>query len=168
MLMETGTSLLLSGYTVRHYHPYTGIDLVVETTKDHWPGGNPGGGDTPARDWDDEGAGREPYSRVRFLQSCFWDLVKGAAWADEARSFSSLPGKKGDQIQLSLGSKPHSSLCLPSPSFFPSALSLATLFNFMLIQRRVKGERKAIFASAPQVKNSEGTRSSHWGPCFRA
>lgn len=32
MLTETGASLLLSDYPVRHYHPYTGVDLVVETT----------------------------------------------------------------------------------------------------------------------------------------
>lgn len=116
--METGTSLLLSGYPVRHYHPYTGIDLVVETTKDHWPGGNSGGGDTPARDWDDQLAGREPYSRICFLKSCFGDLVKGAAWTGEARLFSSLPGKKCDQVQFSLGSKPY----LPSASRLISIL----------------------------------------------
>lgn len=27
--------MLLVGYTVRCYHPHIGIDLVVETTKDH-------------------------------------------------------------------------------------------------------------------------------------
>lgn len=38
MLTETGICLLLSSYTIWHYHPYTGIDLVVETRKDHWLG----------------------------------------------------------------------------------------------------------------------------------
>lgn len=168
MLMETGTSLLLSGYPVRHYHPYTGVDLVVETTKDHWRGGNSGGGDTPARDWEDQLAGRDPSSQVHFLESCFWDLAKGAAggWGTliflpawkEGWSGPAVPGLEATLFPLPPVSSPS----------FPSARSLATCFNFILIQRQVKGERKAIFASAPQVKNSEGpkapTEASALGP----
>ena len=41
------------------------------------------------------------------------------------------------------------------------------IFNFMLIQKRVKGEQKAIFASSTQVKTLKGPHS-HRGMCLRA
>lgn len=104
-------------------------------------------GKTPARVWNNQLSGREPDHKALFLESCFRDLAEGPAGLSGVGTFC---------FVHYLESEPHSSICLPSLSFFLSVLSPAYPLQFHVNSESQRG-LKSNLCFCHTSDNSEGT-----------